>query len=56
MLMPHESTVPHTDSHIGSFADLEETPCGLRRRSYASKLLLLSPKQVRLFHKKLNDL
>uniref|UniRef100_A0A5K3EI21 Cytosolic purine 5'-nucleotidase n=1 Tax=Mesocestoides corti TaxID=53468 RepID=A0A5K3EI21_MESCO len=35
MLMPHESTVPHSDSRIGSFADLEETPCGLRRRSYA---------------------
>ncbi|KAM7533325.1 hypothetical protein Aperf_G00000120494 [Anoplocephala perfoliata] len=35
MFMPHESTVPHAESPIGSFADLEETPCGLRRRSYA---------------------
>ncbi|KAL5963119.1 Cytosolic purine 5'-nucleotidase, partial [Taenia solium] len=35
MLMPHESTVPHSDSPIGSFADLDATPCGLRRRSYA---------------------
>ncbi|VDK39200.1 unnamed protein product [Taenia asiatica] len=35
MLMPHESTVPHSDSPVGSFADLDATPCGLRRRSYA---------------------
>lgn len=41
MLMPHESTVPHSDSPIGSFADLDETPCGLRRRSYASTPILL---------------
>ncbi|KAM7533641.1 hypothetical protein Aperf_G00000122135 [Anoplocephala perfoliata] len=35
MFMPHESTVPHAEPKIGSFADLEETPCSLRRRSYA---------------------
>ncbi|VDO04599.1 unnamed protein product [Rodentolepis nana] len=36
MYMPHESTVSHEDSHVGSFADLEHVPCSLRRRSYAS--------------------
>ncbi len=41
MLMPHESTVSHTDSPIGSFDELDETPCGLRRRSYAGRLSLL---------------
>nr|CDS29471.1 cytosolic purine 5' nucleotidase [Hymenolepis microstoma] len=35
MYMPHESTVPHMDSHIGSFAELEKVPCSIRRRSYA---------------------
>nr|VZI31548.1 unnamed protein product [Spirometra erinaceieuropaei] len=33
MLMPHESTVSHADSPISSFAELEDYPCGLRRRA-----------------------
>lgn len=33
MLMPHESTVSHVDSPISSFAELEDYPCGLRRRA-----------------------
>ena len=33
MLMPHESTVPHEETALESFKDLEESPCGLRRRT-----------------------
>ncbi|VDK38908.1 unnamed protein product [Taenia asiatica] len=33
MLMPHESTVPHEETTFESFKDLEDSPCGLRRRT-----------------------
>ncbi|KAM7533337.1 hypothetical protein Aperf_G00000120404 [Anoplocephala perfoliata] len=33
MLMPHESTVSHEETALESFKDLEESPCGLRRRT-----------------------
>lgn len=33
MLMPHESTVPHEETAMESFKDLEDSPCGLRRRT-----------------------
>ncbi|VDD79348.1 unnamed protein product [Mesocestoides corti] len=33
MLMPHESTVPHAETALESFKDLEDVPCGLRRRT-----------------------
>ncbi|KAL5112478.1 Cytosolic purine 5'-nucleotidase [Taenia crassiceps] len=33
MLMPHESTVPHEETAFESFKDLEDSPCGLRRRT-----------------------
>ncbi|VDM22828.1 unnamed protein product [Hydatigera taeniaeformis] len=40
MLMPHESTVPHEESAFESFKDLEDSPCGLRRRTTTEAVVL----------------
>ncbi len=41
MLMPHESTVPHEETALETFEDLEDSPCGLRRRTKTGMIFFL---------------
>uniref|UniRef100_A0A0R3TAD5 Period n=1 Tax=Rodentolepis nana TaxID=102285 RepID=A0A0R3TAD5_RODNA len=48
MLMPHESTVPHEETALESFKDLEDSPCGLRRRTTTEAEMVEHIKALRL--------
>ncbi|VUZ56043.1 unnamed protein product [Hymenolepis diminuta] len=48
MLMPHESTVPHEETAMESFKDLEDSPCGLRRRTTTEAEMIKQIKALRL--------
>uniref|UniRef100_A0A5K3EGC8 Cytosolic purine 5'-nucleotidase n=2 Tax=Mesocestoides corti TaxID=53468 RepID=A0A5K3EGC8_MESCO len=50
MLMPHESTVPHAETALESFKDLEDVPCGLRRRTKTEAEIATIAKEARLKH------